>query len=115
MYLVTKILITAIIVVAVSEIAKRSTLFAGVLASIPLTSVLAITWFYYETKDLKSILDLSNSILLMIPPSLTFFIVLAFCLRYKLDFIYSLLISILSTGGVYWVYILILYRIGIRL
>ena len=63
----------------------------------------------------QTILDLSNSILLMIPPSLTFFIVLAFCLRYKLDFIYSLLISILSTGGVYWVYILILYRIGIRL
>ena len=115
MYLVTKILITAIIVVAVSEIAKRSTLFAGVLASIPLTSVLAITWFYYETKDLKSVLDLSNSILIMIPPSLIFFIVLAICLRIKLDFIYSLFISVLSTGFFYWIYILILYRIGVRL
>ena len=115
MYFVIKLLITAIIIVTVSEIARRSTLIAGVIASIPLTSVLAITWLYFDTKNMKTVLDLSNSILLMIPPSLVFFIVLGFCLRMKLDFLYSLLISLLSTGGAYWVYILFLSRIGIRL
>ena len=115
MYFVIKLLITAIIIVTVSEIARRSTLIAGVIASIPLTSVLAITWLYFDTKNMKTVLDLSNSILLMIPPSLVFFIVLGFCLRMKLDFLYSLLISLLSTGGTYWIYILFLARIGIRL
>ena len=115
MYLVIKLFITAIIIVAVSEIARRSTLLAGVIASIPLTSVLAITWLYIDTKNMKIVLDLSNSILLMIPPSLIFFIVLAICIRIKLDFAYSLIISLLSTGSVYWVYILFLSRLGIRL
>ena len=115
MYLALKILITALIVVNVSEIARRSNLIAGIIASVPLTSVLAITWLYFDTKNIKTVLDLSNSILLMIPPSLVFFIVLAICIRVKLDFIYALFISLLSTGSVYWVYILFLARLGIRL
>ena len=80
MYLALKILITALIVVTVSEIARRSTLIAGIIASVPLTSVLAITWLYLDTKNIKTVLDLSNSILLMIPPSLVFFIVLGLSL-----------------------------------
>jgi uncharacterized membrane protein (GlpM family) len=41
MYTLFKILFTAIIVVVISEIAKKSTLIAGIVASIPLTSLLA--------------------------------------------------------------------------
>ena len=44
MYLVVKTIITVIIIVAISEIARRSSFIAGILASIPLTSALAITW-----------------------------------------------------------------------
>ena len=56
MYLALKILITALIVVTVSEIARRSTLIAGIIASVPLTSVLAITWLYLDTKNIKTAL-----------------------------------------------------------
>ena len=76
MYLVFKILLTAIVVVLISEIAKRSTLIAGVIASLPLTSLLAFLWMYYDVQDTGSIRDLSINIFLMIPPSLTFFVVM---------------------------------------
>ena len=83
MYLVFKILLTAIVVVLISEIAKRSTLIAGVVASLPLTSLLAFLWMYYDVQDTGSIRDLSINIFLMIPPSLTFFVVMYTFLGWK--------------------------------
>ena len=114
MYLVIKTITTVIIIVAISEIARRSSFIAGILASIPLTSALAITWLYFDTKEVKPVVDLTNSILLLIPPSLTFFVVLPLALK-KLDFIYSIFISIIDTVLVYWLYIALLSRLGIRL
>ena len=114
MYLVVKTIITVIIIVAISEIARRSSFIEGILASIPLTSALAITWLYFDTKEVDTVVNLSNSILLLIPPSLTFFVVLPLALK-RLDFIYSFLISIVATVLVYWLYIALLSRFGIRL
>ena len=114
MYLIVKTLLTAIIIIAISEIARRSSLIAGILASIPLTSVLALTWLYFDTKNIGNVVDLSNSILMLIPPSLTFFLVLPIAIK-KLDFVYSLLFSLIATALVYWIYIFILSRLDIRL
>ena len=69
-YFIIKTLITAIVVVTVAEIAKRSSLFAGLLVSIPLTSFLAFIWLYWEKRDSQMVIDLSYSILLMVIPSL---------------------------------------------
>lgn len=114
MYLIIKTLLTAIIIVAISEIARRSSLVAGILASIPLTSVLALSWLYFDTKNVRSVVELSNSVLLLIPPSLTFFLVLPLALK-RLEFVYSLFFSIVATGFVYWIYISFLSRLGVRL
>jgi len=114
MYLIVKTLLTAIIIIAISEIARRSSLIAGILASIPLTSVLALTWLYFDTKNIENVVNLSNSILMLIPPSLTFFLVLPIAIK-KLDFVYSLLFSLIATALVYWIYIFILSRLDIRL
>ena len=81
MYLVIKTIVTALVIVAISEIARRSSLFAGILASIPLTSVLAMTWLYFDTRNVKSVIELSNSVLLLIPPSIIFFLNFPFLLK----------------------------------
>ena len=67
MYVFIKLIFTAFVVVLISEIAKRSTVFAGIVASIPLTSLLAFIWLYFDTQDINSIRELSRNILLMIP------------------------------------------------
>jgi len=115
MYIGLKILITALIVVVVSEISRRSTIIAGLIASIPLTSLLAIIWIYFETSDLENIKNLSSNILLMIPPSLTFFICLPIFIDMKIEFYVSVLFSIVITAIVYWLYFYILGIIGINL
>ena len=68
-YLLIKTILTAVVVVLVAEIAKRSSLLAGLLVSIPLTSFLALMWLYFDTKDNQKIIDLSNACLLYTSPS----------------------------------------------
>ena len=115
MYTIIKIIFTALVIVIISEIAKRSTLIAGIVASIPLTSLLAFMWLYFDTQDPNSIRDLSRNILLMIPPSLTFFIVLYSLIGWNISFYSSLSISILLTAFVYWIYFIILGFFGVNL
>ena len=114
MYLIIKTIVTALVIVAISEIARRSSLFAGILASIPLTSVLAMTWLYFDTRNVKSVIELSNSVLLLIPPSIIFFLTFPFLLK-KVDFLISLAISILLTALTYWIYISVLTKFGVKL
>ena len=114
-YYLLKTIITAIIIVIIAEIAKRSSLLAGILASIPLTSLLAFIWLYWDTKDPQKVIELSNSIMLMIIPSFTFFIVLPIALKLNLTFIVSITSSIISTALVYWIYVSILNKFQINL
>ena len=112
-YLLIKTVITAIVIVTVAEIAKRSSLFAGILASIPLTSFLAFIWLYWDTKDPQKVIDLSNSIILMIIPSFTFFVALPLALKFNLSFFISITTSVILTAAVYWIYISFLNKFGI--
>jgi len=114
-YILIKTLITAVVVVAVSEIARRSSLFAGLIASIPLVSFLAIIWLYWETKDSQKIVDLSYSIILMIVPSLTFFIVLPFVMKLQYSFVTSMIVATVSTIIAYWLFIVLLGKFGISI
>ena len=73
MYLIIKTLISALVIVAVSEIAKKYTWAAAVIVSIPLTSLLAFIWLYFDTKDTQKVIDLSLSTIVMTLPSIVFF------------------------------------------
>lgn len=93
-YLILKFGITAALVVGVSELAKRNLFWGGLLASLPLTSLLAFLWMYAETKDAGKIAALSREIFWLVLPSLVFFAALpAFLLRLKWAFFPSLAVS----------------------
>jgi hypothetical protein len=111
---VIKILLTAAVVVAVAEIAKRSTLWGAALASLPLTSLLAFVWLYLDTGDTRRVADLSNGIFWLVIPSLLLFVALAFLLRSGWGFWYSLAASCVVTAAAYVGMVWCLERIGIR-
>ena len=113
LYFILKTFITAIVVVLVAEIAKRSSLLAGLIVSIPLTTFLAFIWLYWETKNNQKIIDLSNATLLMVIPSLSFFIFLPILLKLDLSFILSMIGSILLTAVCYYIFISILQKMGL--
>lgn len=82
MYYLIKVLISAILIVLISEISKRNSLISSILASIPLVSVMAFIWIYIDTKNLETISKLSISIFWLVIPSLILFISLPILLKY---------------------------------
>ena len=107
---IIKVLITAIIIVAAAEIAKRSSLLAGLIVSMPIITVLTLIWLYWDTKDIKQVSDLTNNTLLMILPSLTFFLFFPILLKLNLNFPVSMLVAIISTAFCYWGYTIFLNK-----
>ncbi len=98
--------------VAISELAKRSTVLGAVLASLPLTSLLAIVWLYGETRDTARVADLASSILWLVLPSLVFFLVLPVLLRRGLAFAPSLAAATALTAVSYCLMLVLLRRFG---
>ena len=107
---IIKVLITALVIVAAAEVAKRSSLLAGLIVSMPLITVLTLMWLYWDTKDIKQVSDLTNNTLLMILPSLTFFLFFPILLKLNLNFPASMLIAIISTAICYWGYTIFLNK-----
>ena len=112
MYLIIKTLISALIIVIVSEIAKKYTWAAAIIVSIPLTSLLAFIWLYYDTKDVQKVIDLSLSTIVMTLPSIVFFIVLPFMLKFKYSFSFSIIVAIISTSVAYLIFISIIKKLN---
>ena len=107
---ILKVLITAIIIVLAAEIAKRSSLLAGLIVSMPLITVLTLIWLYWDTTDIKQVSDLTNNTLLMILPSLTFFLFFPILLKLNLNFPGAMLVAVLSTALCYWGYTVFLNK-----
>tara|TARA_B100002051_G_C16542046_1_gene538093 strand:- start:394 stop:741 length:348 start_codon:yes stop_codon:yes gene_type:complete len=114
MYLLLKTLISAIIIVAVSEIAKRYTWTAAIIVSLPLTSLLAFVWLYWDTRDTQKVIELSYSTIIMSLPSFVFFIILPILLKFKQNFIFSILISIISTAIAYAIFMFFIKKFNLN-
>ena len=111
---VIKVLLTATVVVAVAEIAKRSTFWGAAVASLPLTSLLAFVWLYLDTGSTQRVADLSQSVFWLVLPSLTLFVVLPLLLRAGFDFWLSLSVACVATALAYFAMVWCLGRFGIR-
>jgi F0F1-type ATP synthase assembly protein I len=115
MYLTLKVLLSALIVLVVSEIAKRSTLFGALVASLPLTSILALIWLYQDTKDATRVATLSSEILWLVIPSLILFIVLPLLLKRGVTFYPALGAAALCTALGYLAMSMLVGRVGVQI
>jgi len=115
LYATLKVLVTSVLVVAVSEVAKRSTLFGAILASIPLTSVLAMIWLYIDTGDAEKVARLATGIFWLVLPSLVLFVSLPLLIRGGVEFYASLAVSVALTVGAYFAMLYTLRLAGIEI
>ncbi len=114
-YYIIKVLLSSVIIVAISEISKRSTLMGSIIASVPLVSLLAFIWMYIDTKDTVKIAELSQGIFWLVIPSLLFFILFPVLLKRNVEFWLSLGISLTLMVIGYFVMLFILKKAGINI
>ena len=107
-----KVTISALLIVAISEISKRQSGVAALLASLPITSLLAFVWLYLETGNTDTISELSRQIFWLVIPSLILFLALPVLLRWGWGFWFSLAMACGFTSVTYLLMIQLLHRFG---
>jgi hypothetical protein len=115
MYYAIKVIISAVLVVVISEVSKRSSSWGGIIASLPLVSLLALGWLYYETRDIVKVAALARDTLWFVLPSLAFFLIFPFLLGRGRGFGSSLVIAISATAACYALMAFILKNAGVKL
>lgn len=113
-WIVTKYLITAGIVVAVSEFAKRSDKLGAFIASLPLVTVLALLWLYFERQPQEKLASHATYTFWYVIPTLPMF--LAFpALLPRVGFWWALAACVLLTITCFGAFALLLRHFGVDL
>jgi hypothetical protein len=115
LYLLVKAGISGILVAIISEVARRQPGWGGLLASLPLTSILAMIWLWRDTGDGERVAALSVSTIWFILPSVPLFIVIPWLLRTGLGFWSTMAIAVAVTLALYALMFAIAPRLGIKL
>ena len=115
LYPIIKALISGIIIMAVSEIAKRSTALGALVASLPLVSLLAFIWLWRDTGDTTRIASQAEATFWYVIPSLPMFLLLPYMLRHGVTFWPALAAACAVTFVLYLLTVAIVARFGIRL
>jgi hypothetical protein len=76
-----KVLVSALVIAGASELARRYNVIGALLASLPLTSILAMVWLWRDGEPASKIADFSASIFWLVLPSLLLFISMPLMLR----------------------------------
>jgi len=114
-YLVIKALVSAVIIVAVSELAKRSPSLGALVASLPLVSVLGMIWLWRDTHDPARLAAHAGATLWYVLPSLPMFLLIPALLRAGVTFWPSLGVGVVLTALLYLLTATILARFGVLL
>lgn len=114
-YYALKVLVSAVLIVAISEIAKRSSFVGGLIASLPLVSILAFVWLYFDTKSLEKISALSYSVFWLVLPSLSLFVALPWLLKRTENFYLSLGGAIVTMLAFYLAMVAVLKQLDVKL
>lgn len=103
-FFVIKIIISAFMIAIISEIAKRFTLLGGLIAAMPITTLLSMIWIYLDKKDVSLISTFLISVVYGTILSFTFFICAIFLLKKGMNFYLTLFISltVLGTGAYFY-------------
>lgn len=113
-WLITKYLITAAVVVLVSEFAKYSDKLGGFVAALPLVTILTLLWLYIEQQPMQKIANHAWYTFWYVLPTLPMFLVFPLLLP-RVGFWLTLLISIVVTTICFLAGSFMLRRFGIYL
>ena len=94
---VIKAMLSGLLVAAISTVARRYPGWGGLVASLPLVSLLSMLWLYGETRDAEQVARLSIGAFWFFLPSIPMFLVIPIMLRSGYSFPLTMAVAILLT------------------
>jgi hypothetical protein len=114
-YFFIKAGLSGLLAAAISEIARRYPGWGGLVASLPLTSLVAMLWLWRDTGDPARVAELSVSIIWFVVASLPLFIALPLLLRSGFGFWLSMAVSVAGCLAVYALMFWAAPKLGVKL
>ncbi|MBF7729588.1 DUF3147 family protein [Pseudomonas sp. N040] len=114
LWIVSKYLLTAAVVVLVSELAKRSDKLGGLVAALPLVTVLTLIWLHLEQQPAQKIANHAWFTFWYVVPTLPMFLAFPLLLP-KLGFWPALLACVIISVVSFALFALLLRRFGLEL
>ena len=114
LYLISKYLITAGMVVLISELAKKSDRIGALVASLPLVTILTLIWLFVEGQSETKISNHAYYTFWYVLGSLPFFLIFPYLLT-KLGFWGAMGVSTVLTVVGFYGYALVLKWFGVVL
>ena len=115
LYLIIKATVSGVMIAVISEAARRYPGWGGLLASLPLTSVLAMIWLDRDSGDQERVASLAGSTFWFVLPSLPMFLVLPLMLRSGITFWLAMALAVAATLGLYAFFVWAAPKAGIKL
>jgi len=97
-----KVVVSALVIALASELAKRDSFWGALLVALPLTSILAISWLYAETRDNLLVTRFARDIFLLVPGSLLFFLPFLLETKTRLGFLPNLVAGLVLLALAVW-------------
>lgn len=113
-WIITKYLLTAGIVVFVSEVAKRSDKLGGFIAALPLITLLTLTWLFIENQTEEKIANHAYYTFWYVIPTLPMFLLFPYLLP-KLGFWLTIGASVVVTVICFRLFALLMKSFGVQL
>lgn len=113
-WLISKYLVTAAVVVLVSELAKRSDKLGSLMAALPLVTILTLIWLYVEGQSSEKIANQAWYTFWYVVPTLPMFLAFPFLLP-RLGFWPTLAASVILTLVCFVAFAYAVKRLGVDL
>jgi uncharacterized membrane protein (GlpM family) len=113
-WVITKYLITAALVVFISEVAKRSDKLGGLVASLPLVTVLTLIWLYVEKQPESKISNHAYYTFWYVVPTLPMFVAFPYLLP-RLGFWMTMISCVIITMVCFAIFAFVMKNFGVEL
>lgn len=113
-WIITKYLLTAGMIVFISEVAKRSDRLGGFIGALPLMTLLTLIWLYVENQTEEKIANHAYYTFWYVIPTLPMFLLFPYLLP-RLGFWLTLGASVIVTVVCFGLFALVMKNFGIEL
>ena len=114
LWLITKYLTTAALVVLITELAKRSDKLGGLVAALPLVTILTLVWLHLENQPTAKVANHAWYTFWYVIPTLPMFLAFPVLLP-RLGFWLTLLASVLIIVVCFALFVQFMRRFGVEL